>query len=269
MDFALTNWRFWISNCMCVISLSICYWLFMRSFALRVCVCVNVCVCERESHSCSAVCVCVCVCVRQRESQLQRCVCVWERERERESHSCSAVCVCARVWERESYSCSAVCVCVWGRHGHTTAQTHTSFITESVTQLCSPLGLELMVKLRTLLTVFTLVLKAKACDYARVTFTTRACGVHVNIFCIHIYSVFILLRRGQSVVNWPYARLLPGCRSRLSHVQSSVLCCERSVLCLLSLHNPFTIWRSFICLRGPKVHVYSGNGINSSEPMSK
>ncbi len=46
-------------------------------------------------------------------------------------------------------------------------QTHTSFITVSVMRLCSPLGLELMVKLRTLLTVFTFILKAKAGDYGK------------------------------------------------------------------------------------------------------
>ncbi len=40
-------------------------------------------------------------------------------------------------------------------------QTHTSFIAVSVTRLCSPLGLELMIKLRTLLTVITFILKAR------------------------------------------------------------------------------------------------------------
>ncbi len=58
--------------------------------------------------------------------------------------------------------CVCVCVCERGRHGHTTVacvQTHTSFINVSVMRLRSPLGLELMVKLRTLLTVFTLILK--------------------------------------------------------------------------------------------------------------
>ncbi len=43
----------------------------------------------------------------------------------------------------------------------------------SVTRLCSPFGLELMVKLRTLLTVFTFILKAEA-DYKKgVAFPTR------------------------------------------------------------------------------------------------
>ncbi len=42
-----------------------------------------------------------------------------------------------------------------------------SFITVSVTQLDSPLGLELVLKLRTLLTVFTLLLKAEARDYGK------------------------------------------------------------------------------------------------------
>ncbi len=80
--------------------------------------------------------------------------------------------------------CVFVCVfaCVReGRYGHTTAacvQTHTSFITVSVTQLCSLLGLELMVKLRTLLTVFTIILKAEARDYGKGTlhFQTRLVG---------------------------------------------------------------------------------------------
>ncbi len=61
-------------------------------------------------------------------------------------------------------------MCERGRHGHTTAaclQTHTSIITVSVTQLCSPLGLELMVKLRTLITVFIFILKAKARNYGK------------------------------------------------------------------------------------------------------
>ncbi len=97
-----------------VISLSICYWLF-KCGALHV----------------------VCVCVWERES---------ERERQRvTSQRRVCVCVCARMCER-------------GRHGHTTTacvlQTHTSIISVSVMRLCSPLGLELMVKLRTLLTKF-------------------------------------------------------------------------------------------------------------------
>ncbi len=127
-----------------VISLSICYWLFKCRVLHIVCVCVCVREREREREGHSAACVCVC----------ER-----EREREREGHSsascvCVCVCVCARVCER-------------GRHGHTIAacvQTHTSIITVSVTRLCSPFGLELMVKLRTLLTVFTFILKAKAGD---------------------------------------------------------------------------------------------------------
>ncbi len=78
----------------------------------------------------------------------------------------SCVCVCAHVCER-------------GRHGHTTMacvlQTHTSFIDVSVTRLCSPLGLELMVKLRTLLTVFTFILKAKARDYGKGRYISDLC----------------------------------------------------------------------------------------------
>ncbi len=94
------------------------------------------------------------------------CVCVYKRERER---------------ERESQLQHRVCMCTRRRQGHTTAacvQTHTSIITVSVTRLCSPLGLELMVKLRTLLTVFTLVLKAEARDYGKGSYISdAACGV--------------------------------------------------------------------------------------------
>ncbi len=73
-----------------------------------------------------------------------------ERERERESD-----------WVTSQQRLSEIVLIV------ACLQTHTSIITVSVTRLCSPLGLELMVKLRTLLTVFTLILKPKACDYAK------------------------------------------------------------------------------------------------------
>ncbi len=107
-----------------------------------------------------------CVCV---------CVCVWERERVTAQRSIVCVCVC--VWERER-----------GRHGHTTAacvQTHTSFITVSVTRLSFPLGLELMVKPRTLLTVFAINLKAEARDYGKGRYISdAACGVRpITMHC--------------------------------------------------------------------------------------
>ncbi len=95
----------------------------------------------------------------------------------------ACMCVCERVCARESHSCSVVCVCERRRQGHITAacvqsQTHTSFITVSVTQLYSAFRLELMVKLRTLLTVFTLVLKVEARDYGKGSYISNAaCGV--------------------------------------------------------------------------------------------
>ncbi len=89
-----------------------------------------------------------------------------------------------------------VCVCVWERWSHHSGvysaseivliaacmQTHTS-ITVSVTRLCSSFGLELMVKLRTLLTVFTFILNAEARDYGKGC-CIAACGVQpITMHC--------------------------------------------------------------------------------------
>ncbi len=69
------------------------------------------------------------------------------------------VCVLARV---------CVCVCVRERNGHITTaacvQTHRSFITVSVTRLCSPLRLEL-----------TFILKAKTRDYGKGRYISDSC----------------------------------------------------------------------------------------------
>ncbi len=54
-------------------------------------------------------------------------------------------------------------------------QTLTSFITVSVTRLCSPFWLELMVKLTTLLTVFIFTLKAEARDYGKGRYISDVC----------------------------------------------------------------------------------------------
>ncbi len=45
----------------------------------------------------------------------------------------------------------------------------------SVTRICSPLGLELMVKLKTLLTVFTFTLKAEAHYYGKGRYISDVC----------------------------------------------------------------------------------------------
>ncbi len=129
------------------ISFSICYWLFK---------------CE--------VCV-VFVCVRERG--------------ERERGSAQYVCVCARVCVLACVCCAHLCET--RSHNHGCLQTHMSIITVSVTRICSPLGLELMVKLRTLslhlfiyLFVFTTVkfkfiLKAKACNYGKGRYISDDC----------------------------------------------------------------------------------------------
>ncbi len=141
-----------------VISLSICYWLL----------CARACVCVWERRERDRV-------TSQHISYLNRaCVWVsergqWERERERERER----------WSHHSgvYSASEIILIA------ACLQTHTSIITVSVTRLCSPLGLDLMVKLRTLLTVFTLILKAEAGDYGKGRYLA-ACGVRpITMHC--------------------------------------------------------------------------------------
>ncbi len=101
------------------------------------------------------------------------CVFEGERKRERGGHSAASrmrahACVCVREIEREGdMVTTATCM-----------QIHTSIITVSVMRLCSPFGLQLMVKLSTLLTVFTYILKAKACYYGKERYISHAaCGV--------------------------------------------------------------------------------------------
>ncbi len=86
------------------------------------------------------------------------------------------VCACTRVCVRERKT---------GSHLSTSEivliaaclQTHKSFITVSVTRLF-PTRLELMVKIRTLLTVFTFIWKAEARDYGKGLYISdTACGV--------------------------------------------------------------------------------------------
>ncbi len=98
--------------------------------------------------------------------------CVWERERVTVQRR---VCVC--VWESETRShICGLCTANTYEHHH------------CVTRLCSPLGLELMVKLRTLLTVFTLILKAKARNYGMGHYISNtACGV-LPMLCVRWQS---------------------------------------------------------------------------------
>ncbi len=65
-------------------------------------------------------------------------------------------------------------------------QIHTSIISVPVTRLCSPLGLELMVKLRRLLSVFIFTLKAEARDYGMGCYISdTACGVWpITMHCV-------------------------------------------------------------------------------------
>ncbi len=90
---------------------------------------------------------------------------------------CVCVCLCVCACERERVT-SQRRVCERGRHGHTTAACF-------VMRLCSPFGLELMVKLRTLLTVFPFILKAKACDYGKGRYISEClwCSANHNALC--------------------------------------------------------------------------------------
>ncbi len=90
------------------------------------------------------------------------CVCVRERERERERRSHHS-----GVYSASEIILIVVCVL-----------SHKSIITVSVMWLCSSFGLELRVKLRTLWTVFTFILKAEARNYGKGRYNSdAACGV--------------------------------------------------------------------------------------------
>ncbi len=105
--------------------------------------------CSNADYCMSRVCVRMCVRKREGERGSQRSVCV-------------CVCVmCSRVWERETWSHNrSLCENTYELHHCVCHET---------------LGLELMVKLRTLLTVFIFILKAKACDYGEGRYISNEC----------------------------------------------------------------------------------------------
>ncbi len=110
-------------------------------------------VCEREDHSAAS-------CVRERECV---CVCVCENH---SAVSCVSVCreritAQRRVCVREDHS-AASCVCVCERE---LVVKHIRASSLCLSRDSVPLGFELMIKLMTLLTVFTL--KAEAGDYGK------------------------------------------------------------------------------------------------------
>ncbi len=144
----------------------------MWIFACRVCVCM--CVSEREGHSAAlCVCVCVCVCVRERGSQRSIvCVCVC-------AHVCVCVCVCvcARVCcvcERESKR-SDVCVCAFKFVRERETRSHNRGLCANTYELHRCVCHETLFatrawtdgKTRTLLTIFTFILKDKARNYGK------------------------------------------------------------------------------------------------------
>ncbi len=80
----------------------------------------------------------------------------------------------------------------------------------SLTRLCSPLGLELMVKLRTLLTVFTFILKAEARDYGKGRYISNEClwcsANHNALGQLANQSRLRLLEGGDFVENEAFER---------------------------------------------------------------
>ncbi len=81
-------------------------------------------------------------------------------------------------------------------------QTHTSIITVSVMRLCSSFGLELMVKLRTLLTVFTFILKAEAHDYGKGRYISDEClrcSAYHNALCQLANQSRLRLSEGETL----------------------------------------------------------------------
>ncbi len=132
------------------------------------------------------------------------CVCVRERERERRSHH-------SGVYSLSEIVLIAACL-----------QTHTSFITVSVTRICSPLGLELMVKLRTLLTIFKFTLKAEARDYGKGSYISDAAfGVRpITMHC----------------VSWPIrADCACRCLREAVHIGPTIMYSIWKMICFLNI----------------------------------
>ncbi len=119
--------------------------------------------------------------------------------------SCVCVCVCARLCER-------------GRHGHTTPacvlKIHISIIM-SFARLCSPLGLELMVNLRTL-TVFTFILKADTHDNGKRCYISDSC-----LWCSANHNA---LSAGQSEQT-----ALVGCLKEAGHRGPTIMYSNRKI----------------------------------------
>ncbi len=118
--------------------------------------------------------------VQMRSFAHRMCVCVCERERERERESHHSI-VCVYVCQRE-------------RDGHITVesavltvacvQTHMSIITVSVTRFSFTISSSLRGEQRTLLTVFTFILKAEVHDYGKGRYISdAACVRQITMHC--------------------------------------------------------------------------------------
>ncbi len=105
-----------------------------------------------------------------------------------------------------------VCVFAFVREGDTVTQPrlvckHIRASLLCLSRDCSTFGLELMVKLRTLLTVLTLVLKAEARDYGKGSYISdAACGVRPITMSVGQSKQTMLFGRRDFVENKAFER---------------------------------------------------------------
>ncbi len=99
------------------------------------------------------------------------------------------VCVCSRLWERETRS-----------HNHSSCA-NTYELHYRLSHDCYPFGLELVIKLWTLLTVFTLFLKAEAYDYRKGSYISNVFDQSQYTGSVGQSEQTVLVRRRDFIEN--------------------------------------------------------------------
>ncbi len=137
---------------------------------------------------------------------------------------------------QRSVVCVCVCVRVCVREGDTVTQPrlvckHIRASSLCLSCDCSPFGLELMVKLRTLLTVFALILKAKARDYGKGCYISdMACGVRpITMHCVNWP-----IRADCACRNERLCRKLKRLREA-GHREPTIMYSIRKMMCFLNI----------------------------------